>query len=132
MTQKFKKKSWGWELWFANVKDSADYCGKLLRVEFNKWSSKGRYHYHKIKDETFFVLKGQLLLMYMDESYDDLGIPKTIILNPEDSFRIKPGVKHKFSTPSDTGCEFIETSTFHSDADSYRTHYDIEKGEWVE
>ena len=143
MKPEFVKKSWGWELWFANVQEKIDivewddlvkpkridYCGKLLYVEHDKWSSHGRYHYHKIKDETFFVTEGTLLLVYFDEKEQ---MPKQLHLKPNDTFRVKAGVKHKFTSLSETGCKFIEVSTFHSDDDSYRCTYDIESGEWLE
>lgn len=115
MEPKFVKKDWGWELWFANVQDGPNYCGKMLFVEYGKWSSGGRYHYHKIKDETFFVLEGLLLLKYVEN--DRVHVE---ILAAGDVFRIKPLVKHVFTSISNIGCRFIEVSTFHSDEDSYR------------
>lgn len=128
-SQKFVKKSWGWELWFANVqdKDGPDYCGKILFVEHDKWSSYGKYHYHDIKDETFFVVEGELHLAYVDAN----GVQNRILF-PHDSFRIKPGVKHKFTSAIETGCKFIEVSTFHSDADSYRGDYNPDTKEWID
>jgi len=65
MLPKFIEKSWGWEYWFSNVNETIDdktinYCGKMIYVQYNKWSSNFKYHYHKIKDETFLVLEGQL------------------------------------------------------------------------
>ena len=56
-------KSWGTELWFANNKK---YCGKLLTVIPDIWSSNGKFHYHKIKDETFFIIEGMLWLEIAD------------------------------------------------------------------
>ena len=128
---KYVKKSWGWELWFANVKekDGPDYCGKILFIDHEEWSSNGRYHYHKIKDETFCVLEGVLGLVYFDEKENE---PKEVHLKQYEQFRIKPGVKHKFTSITHLGCKFVETSTFHSDDDSYRCTYDVESGEWLE
>ena len=143
MKSEFVKKSWGWELWFANVKETEsfdhdnntdpiikkiDYCGKLLFVEHGQWSSKGKYHYHKIKDETFFITEGLLQLDFIDEN----DRPDTKILSPMNTFRLKPGVKHRFTSVSKTGCKFIEVSTFHSNDDSYRGRIDFETGEWQE
>lgn len=114
---KFVKKSWGWELWFANVnEDPTNYCGKLLYVEYKKWSSNFKYHFHKNKDETFFILEGILKLDYIESS----GEPATIFLNPGEPFRVKPIMKHRFTSASETGCKFVEVSTFHDDSDSYR------------
>ena len=144
MKPEFVKKYWGWELWFANVQEDIelpigddmvtkfrkmDYCGKLLFVEQDKWSSKGAYHYHEVKDETFFVIEGELHLVYYDE---ELDIPKKLILKPYETFRDKTGVKHKFTSNTLTGCKFIEASTFHSDDDSYRCTFDVESGEWLD
>lgn len=142
---KFVKKEWGWEYWFANVSDlrvdgykepycdeaittQVNYCGKILFVEHNKWSSNFRFHYHNIKDETFVVLEGILQIDYVDD-HDNL---KSIYLNPLQTFRVKPGIKHRFTSVTETGCKFIESSTFHSDEDSYRCEWDLENGGWKE
>jgi len=117
------EKTWGWEHWFANTEK---YCGKLLFVEYNKWSSEGRYHYHKLKDETFFVIEGTLQAEY----YED-NVHHTITLSVNNSFRVPVGMKHKFTSLSPEGCKFIEASTTHFDSDSYRCELD-DKGNWVE
>jgi len=119
-------KSWGWEHWFAN---NEKYCGKVLYINYGKWSSEGRYHYHKIKDETFFIVEGMLRV-----DYYDIGINITkhsIILNEGDSFRVPTGMKHRFTAASKDGCNFIEASTTHFDSDSYRCELD-DKGNWIE
>jgi len=103
---KIVKKDWGYETWIVNEK----YCGKLLDCT-NKWSSKGKYHYHKEKDETFFIIKGRLIL-------DVEGIE--YILLPGQSFRIKSNIKHRFKAVDK--CKFIEFSTHHEDSDTYRTN----------
>lgn len=121
----FVKKTWGWELWFDN---SELYCGKLLFIEHGKWSSKGKYHYHKKKTESFFVIEGQLQLDFIDEN----GRSNTKVLAPMHTFRLNIGVKHRFTSISKTGCKFIEVSTFHSDDDSYRGRLDVETGDWIE
>ncbi len=107
-------KTWGWEHWFANTDD---YCGKLIYVECGKYSSEGLYHFHKIKDETFHVLDGDLRLEYYVE-----GIRTKILLQHGDSFRVHPGTKHRF-TAGPSGCTFVEVSTTHSDSDSYRCEF---------
>ncbi len=110
---KFVSKSWGYEEWFEN---NDMYCGKLLTVVKHQWSSKGKYHYHKIKDETFYVIEGTLLLHIFD---DNEKIPIPVKLNKGDSYRIKPNVFHRFTSATNE-CKFIEVSTTHSDDDSYR------------
>jgi mannose-6-phosphate isomerase-like protein (cupin superfamily) len=142
---RFVNKDWGWEYWFANVselkilgykepfvnetaKARINYCGKLIYVEHNKWSSHMRYHYHKLKDETFFVLDGILFIDYV-VGEDEI---RSMLLNPLQSFRIEPLMKHKFTSLSETGCRFIEVSTFHSDEDTYRCEWDTKNGGWKE
>jgi mannose-6-phosphate isomerase-like protein (cupin superfamily) len=107
---KMVSKSWGYEEWFVN---NDLYCGKRLTVFKDQYSSKGKFHYHKIKDETFFVIKGTLRIEL------DIGPPK--ILNEGDSYRIKPNQYHRFTSETDE-CKFIEVSTTHSDDDSYRVN----------
>jgi len=118
-------KTWGYEHWFEN---NDDYCGKLLFVEKDKWSSKGAYHYHKLKTETFFVIDGSLKLDYVTED----GEFKTIILNKYDSFRVPSEMKHRFTTKIKKGCKFIEASTTHRDSDSYRVVWNSEDKIWVD
>ena len=49
-------KEWGSEYWIVN---NDLYCGKLLTLEKNKRCS---VHYHKNKDETFYILEGKIKL----------------------------------------------------------------------
>ena len=107
------EKTWGYEIWFAN---NDLYCGKLISVNKGKRSSKGRYHYHKIKDETFFVIEGTLVLDWVDED----NRVHTVSLGVNQSIRLKPGIKHRFTTNTKGGCKFIEASTTHRESDSYR------------
>ena len=53
-------KKWGSELWIVN---NDKYCGKLLIVEPNHTCS---MHFHKDKTETFFIIRGRLLLTIMN------------------------------------------------------------------
>lgn len=118
-------KNWGKEEWFEN---NEKYCGKLLTVRSGEWSSGGKFHYHKIKDETFFVVSGQLKL---DVEVD--RIIRRLILDPGTSYRIKPFVRHRFTaTELQLDCEFIEVSTTHRDDDSYRCYWDYEKQKWID
>jgi mannose-6-phosphate isomerase-like protein (cupin superfamily) len=117
------EKTWGWEHWFAN---NEKYCGKIIFVRHNEWSSKGNYHYHKIKDETFFVVEGGLQLDYFDGN-----ISKSVVLGRYESIRLAPGIKHRFTAVTEEGCKFIEASTTHMEEDSYRCHLNY-KGWWVE
>jgi mannose-6-phosphate isomerase-like protein (cupin superfamily) len=103
------KKLWGKEEWLANTEK---YCGKILTLEPGFSCS---YHYHKNKDETFYVLSG---LVYLNVEGKD------IILKKGESLRIIPGQKHKFSSLKGTS-KIIEISTYHEEDDSYR---EVESG----
>ena len=109
----FIQKGWGSENWIVNT----EYCGKILK--FNK-DAKFSMHYHKLKEETFYVLKGKLLIKSIDlsnanryefeiKSGDIVDIPR---FQPHQIIAIEES-------------EIIEFSTHHEDSDSYR----IEKGD---
>jgi uncharacterized cupin superfamily protein len=83
---------------------------KEIVVYQGKWSSEGKFHFHKKKDETFYILEGKLVL----EFYYD-----TVILIPGKTCRIGPYILHKFTADTEF-CKFMEVSTTHSDEDSYR------------
>lgn len=111
------KKSWGHEIWFANTDL---YCGKELFIARGKCSSDGRYHYHKIKDETFYVLRGILQIDYFDNEFHEPNMyVDTVTLRKGESFRIYPYTSHRFMAVGLFGCKFIEASTHHEDDDSY-------------
>ena len=69
---KIVQKGWGYEKWICN---SEMYCGKLL---FFNAGMKCSYHYHKIKDETFYVQSGELKMTHGYK--DDFSDAKTVIL----------------------------------------------------
>jgi quercetin dioxygenase-like cupin family protein len=102
MDNKIVPKVWGSEEWIVN----RDYCGKKLTL--NK-GFRCSMHYHKNKDETFYILSGKVLL--------EIGMQKNIML-PGDSMLIKPGQKHRFTGLENS--EIMEFSTHHEDSDSYR------------
>lgn len=96
------EKVWGKEIWIVN----RDYCGKKLIL---KKGFRCSMHYHKLKDETFYVLSGKVLI--------ELGMKKQVML-PGDSIWIPPGARHRFTGLEDS--EIMEFSTHHEDSDSYR------------
>ena len=55
---KYVEKGWGYEKWIVN---SPEYCGKILFFEKGKRCS---WHYHLLKDETFYLQSGRLHLFY--------------------------------------------------------------------
>jgi len=104
-TYTFVNKDWGSEFWIVN---NELYCAKILTCG-QKLSSLGRFHFHKNKDETFYVLTGELLLELGDETY---------LLFEGDSLRVKPNIKHRFKAHTDK-CTFLEISTHHENTDSH-------------
>jgi len=89
------KKPWGYEIWFAQTDK---YVGKYIFVEKG---SRLSYQYHKVKDETLLVIRGQGIII----------LDKTVIpFNEGDVQHIAPTVKHRIeATNSDMG--IIEIST---------------------
>ncbi|KAB7883037.1 cupin domain-containing protein [Poseidonibacter ostreae] len=104
---KFKSKSWGHEIWIHN---SDKYCGKILVVEANKSSS---MHYHKLKDETFYIQEGKILVNTISKD----GIKKEFEMNKGDVLDIPKGTKHQFTGIAEKS-EIFEVSTEHFDDDS--------------
>ncbi len=103
-------KGWGHELWLAN---KPAYCGKLLVVKKGKQCS---WHYHKLKDETFYLQSGKILLTYgMDDS---MVSSKQRVLEPGMCIHIPPGLRHRFFGQEDS--VIIEISTKHFEEDSIR------------
>lgn len=107
---KFVPKGWGFEKWIVNCDE---YCGKLLYFVKGKKCS---WHYHKLKDEVFYIQSGKILLRHSTE--DDISLAETIILNKGDRFHVYRGLKHQMEALEDT--ELFEFSTQHFDSDSYR------------
>ena len=106
-------KGWGFEKWITN---NEKYCGKLLFFEKGKKCS---WHYHKIKDEVFFVHSGKLLVKYgyiPEDGYT--GFTQEIVLERGDSFHVEPLLIHQMTALEET--EMFEFSTQHFDEDSYR------------
>jgi|SRR3989338_1510869 len=101
-THKEVPKVWGKEVWIVNRR----YCGKILVLNKGFQCS---MHYHKKKDETFYVLIGKVLM--------ELGTSR-LIMHPGESLLIPPGAQHRFTGIEDS--EILEFSTHHEDEDSYR------------
>lgn len=116
-TQEIKHvpKGWGYEKWIHN---SELYCGKLLYFEKGKKCS---WHYHKLKDEVFYVQSGKILVYFSREN--DIENSNQIILEKGDNFHVFKGLRHRMEALENT--ELFEFSTQHFDSDSYR----IEKGD---
>ena len=106
----FVPKGWGFEKWIVNCDE---YCGKLLYFVKGKRCS---WHYHKLKDEVFYVQSGRLLVLYSEE--DDLESAHEIVLSVGDNFHVYRGLRHQMRALEDT--ELFEFSTQHFDSDSHR------------
>lgn len=129
-------KNWGTERWFVNTEK---YCGKELFV------AKGRcfsYHYHRVKEETFFIKSGcceliiskpfkfdilkaspndaKLNYTYLPAKYQVIPRHNTesFLLKAYDKFHILPYRAHLVRAVEDT--YIIEFSTSHYDEDSIR------------
>ena len=91
------EKPWGFEnRWAINEK----YLGKILHINRGHRLS---LQYHKVKDETIYVLSGVLSL--------HLGAYVVTLMEGE-SYHIRPGVVHRFEAPEDgTDVVLIEVST---------------------
>lgn len=101
-TVKEVPRDWGKEIWLVNCNE---YCGKLLYLPKGAISE---YHYHIRKKETFYCLKGHIILRLED---------KELILDPlSKPITIKPRERHSFK--GNTHSLILEISTHHSDDDS--------------
>ena len=107
---KIVPKGWGYEKWIVNTDE---YCGKLLHFIKGKKCS---WHYHKLKDETFYLQEGKLLVKYSDN--DNLDEATEIILERGDKFHVYRGLRHQMFAMEDT--DMFEFSTQHFDSDSHR------------
>lgn len=103
-------KGWGYEIWIVN---NEKYCGKLLGVQRGKKCS---WHYHKIKDEVFYLQSGRIIVRFSDG--DDIEHAETIVMNKGESFHVPTGLRHQFQALKRS--VIVEFSTHHEDADSIR------------
>jgi mannose-6-phosphate isomerase-like protein (cupin superfamily) len=72
------------EFWVAN-EEQAGYCGKFLFVQDEQTCP---YHEHERKHETFFVVKGKVLMVVNDQ---------VKIMNEGDILVMPPGDRHSFT-----------------------------------
>ncbi len=107
-------KPWGHEEIWAHTDK---YVGKFLVI--NPGHSLSR-QYHEVKEETIYVLEGQLVLEVGDHDRE------TLILDPGATYHVRPLVVHRFKAPS-TGCKLIEVSTPELD-DVVRLEDDYNRG----
>ncbi len=99
------EKEWGHEEWIVNL-EGAGYCSKKLVLNEGYQCS---IHYHKEKDEVFYINKGYVLIIVDGKEY---------LMKPGARIRIEPGTRHRFIGL--TNAEIFEISTYHKEEDSYR------------
>jgi len=91
-------KPWGHELIFA---ENERYAGKILHLEPGQSLS---LQYHERKDETFYVLNGEMTLLV-----DVDGELKEMRLTAGSAYRVRPGVRHRMR--AEAACDLIEVSS---------------------
>jgi D-lyxose ketol-isomerase len=72
------------EYWIVNDRVN-EYCGKFLFMFENQ---RCPLHHHNIKDETFYIVKGNV-------SMEADG--RTFLMKPGDTYKMSPGVDHTFA-----------------------------------
>ncbi len=98
------EKPWGHEIiWAANDL----YAGKILHVRAGQALS---IQYHVVKDETVYLLSGELKYWVKLEGSEEL---KDMRLSQGEAFRITPGTVHFMEAVTD--CDVLEASTPHLD-----------------
>ena len=104
-------KGWGFELiWATNDK----YCGKIM--VFEKVGSKFSMHFHKEKDETWFVNNGRFLLKWINTTDATLHEQE---LKEGDTWHNPPLQPHQLIA-LEAGSSITEVSTADSVEDNYR------------
>jgi quercetin dioxygenase-like cupin family protein len=104
------EKAWGHELWIIN---NEFYCGKLLVFKAHKQFS---MHYHLLKDEAWYISKGEFEYKFIDTETAEL---RSKIVKKGDCIHLMPGQPHQMLALTE-GATIFEVSTQHFDSDSYR------------
>ncbi len=102
------------EFWLANEVD-AGYCAKFLFVFEGQTCP---YHYHKVKHETFYILKGEARMVINGEE---------TVKRQGALLAMAPGTKHSF-TGEGGACLLLEISMPSIPGDSYFDNHDIGNG----
>ena len=107
----FVKKGWGYEIiWATNDL----YCGKIM--VFEKAGNRFSMHFHKEKDETWFINTGKFKLRYIDTTTAQMFEKE---LKEGDVWRNPPLMPHQLEALVD-GSSLTEVSTPDSVEDNYR------------
>ena len=97
-------KPWGHETIWAHTDQ---YVGKILHINAGQALS---VQYHEVKDETVYLLSGEMVYWVQLEGSDEL---QDMRLRTGESFRITPGTVHYMEAVTD--CDVLEASTPHLD-----------------
>jgi mannose-6-phosphate isomerase-like protein (cupin superfamily) len=92
------EKPWGHELVWA---ETPRYVGKLIHIVAGACLSR---QYHRRKDETFLVQKGE-----MDLEIDEGDARRTVRLRAQEAFHCPPGTVHRMIAVTDV--DLVEVST---------------------
>ena len=104
-------KGWGFEIIWATKEN---YAGKIL--VFEKAGNKFSMHFHKEKDETWFVNAGKFKLRWIDTKTATIYEQE---LNEGDTWHNPPLQPHQLEAMTD-GAMIFEVSTADSVEDNYR------------
>jgi mannose-6-phosphate isomerase-like protein (cupin superfamily) len=97
-------KPWGHETIWAHTDR---YCGKILHIKAGHALS---VQYHERKDETVYLLSGELRYwVKLDGGPDEPGELQDQHLRVGDAFRVTPGTVHYLEAVTD--CDVLEAST---------------------
>ena len=91
-------KPWGHEIIWAHTEK---YVGKILTIKAGEKLSR---QYHNTKDETIYILYGTLSLEIGQDPVEEITLKST------DTYRIQPGLVHRFCAKWDD-VDLIEVST---------------------
>lgn len=109
--QGYVPKGWGYELIWAT---NDQYCGKIM--VFEKAGNKFSMHFHKEKDESWFVNSGRFKLRYIDTKTAMLIEQE---LKEGDTWRNPPLLPHQLEALEDNS-SITEVSTADSVSDNFR------------
>lgn len=104
-------KGWGYEIIWAS---NEQYCGKIMC--FTRKGAKFSMHFHKNKDESWFVNEGTFRLRWLDTQTATL-LEKDLKVG--DTWRNTPLTPHQLECLSDFG-SVTEVSTADDPNDNYR------------
>ncbi len=91
-------KPWGYELIFAKCDR---YAGKILHVKRGECLS---LQYHEMKEETLYVLRGELEL-----TLESNGERRVVALRAGEAFHIPPRLIHRMQAVEDTDVAEVST-----------------------